>query len=134
MIVEKPEDKLEGILNCSICLEPFRQPMRCNDCNNNFCVSCVDNLYAHQVASNRRYRCPLCRSNSLPVTNFEIMRHLGLIKDNCEVYRQDIDIGVDTYNALQKINLGKIESFLASIDLLEPESLSISNRQKVDEK
>ncbi|XP_042638090.1 E3 ubiquitin/ISG15 ligase TRIM25 [Orycteropus afer afer] len=45
-------------LSCSICLEPFKEPVT-TPCGHNFCALCLDETWAVQGAP---YRCPQCRA------------------------------------------------------------------------
>ncbi|XP_031206719.1 E3 ubiquitin/ISG15 ligase TRIM25 isoform X2 [Mastomys coucha] len=45
-------------LMCSICLEPFKEPVT-TPCGHNFCSSCLDETWVVQGPS---YRCPQCRA------------------------------------------------------------------------
>ncbi|KAF6300044.1 tripartite motif containing 25 [Rhinolophus ferrumequinum] len=52
------ELSLADELTCSICLEPFREPVT-TPCGHNFCGSCLDQTWADHGAP---YRCPQCRA------------------------------------------------------------------------
>lgn len=45
-------------LSCSICLEPFKEPVT-TPCGHNFCRSCLDETW---VVQGPPYRCPQCRT------------------------------------------------------------------------
>ena len=122
MAVEYPQEKLESLINCAICLEPILQPMKCPACNNNLCVGCVDQLAVRLYTENRRYSCPLCRAHAEPIQNQGIVQHLAILQASLEECGQEVQTCLDAYNRLEKVNFSKVESYLASVELLKPNS------------
>ena len=92
--------------------------MKCPSCSNNFCVACVDNLVNHQITNNKPYTCPLCRVKKRPRENFEIVGPIDTLRVILETMHQDVDNSIVAYNELNKVQLAKVDSFIASIDLL----------------
>ena len=128
MSIENPQEKLESLTNCAICLEVITEPMKCPACNNSLCVGCVDQLAVRLYTENKPYSCPLCRAKVEPYHNQGIIEHLTVLRTSLEDCGEDVHTCLNAYNQLQKVNFSKVESFLASVDLLKPNNTTANDQ------
>lgn len=49
-------------LDCSICLEPFKNPRKIIVCSHTFCLECITEVADHAIPKNISPTCPTCRA------------------------------------------------------------------------
>lgn len=82
------EDQIDVELKCTICVEPFRNPVNCLSCGSTFCQHCIETWKQKQMT------CPSCRQqnfNYLPVLTRVVLNQLNRLLVKCDLCEQ-IDI------------------------------------------
>ncbi|XP_075883857.1 nuclear factor 7, brain-like [Nelusetta ayraudi] len=72
--------RVESLLNCSVCLETFKDPVTLS-CTHSFCSKCLKTFWE----KNDRKNCPVCRRNSsmdFPPVNFGLKRLVESLADS----------------------------------------------------
>ncbi|GFN84113.1 tripartite motif-containing protein 56 [Plakobranchus ocellatus] len=98
---EKVERLRERLLQCSVCMDEYKDP-RILPCHHTFCCSCIESVVQSSSSTGRIFRCPHCRSDvcvpnggikDLPI-NFYIISlqdELGSLgySGKCDVCKRD---------------------------------------------
>ena len=79
------EDQIDSELKCSVCNQPFVQPMVGKQCEHTFCKVCIDNWYQ------QNFSCPLCRMNTpfKPLTTRIVLSQLDRLLVRCSHCHQN---------------------------------------------